>query len=49
MGLISKAIDKLPNWAKLIGLVLTVVGCVYCINKYGFFSFLLRVIFSPVP
>jgi hypothetical protein len=47
MELISKAIDKLPKWAKLILMVCTVLGSVYCIARYGFFSFLLHVIFSP--
>jgi hypothetical protein len=47
MEFISKAIDKLPGWAKLIGAVLTVVASVYFISHYGFWSFLLHVIFSP--
>jgi hypothetical protein len=47
MGLISRAVDKLPRWAKFIFAALTVVGSVYCIARYGFWSFLLRVIFSP--
>jgi len=51
MGLISRAIDKvvdpLPTWAKLILLALVVIGSVYCIARYGFWSFLLRTIFSP--
>ncbi len=47
MESISRAIDKLPTWAKLILYVFTVLGSVYCIARYGFFSFLLRVIFSP--
>jgi hypothetical protein len=49
MGSISGAVDKLPTWAKLICMVITVLGSVYCIARYGFFSFLLHVIFSPVP
>ncbi len=44
---IDKVVDKLPTWVKLILLVLTVLLSVYCIAKYGFWSFLLRVIFSP--
>ncbi len=44
---IDKVIDKLPTWVKFILLVLTVLGSVYCISRYGFWSFLLRVIFSP--
>ena len=30
-------------------MVITVLGSVYCITRYGFFSFLLHAIFSPVP
>jgi hypothetical protein len=47
MGLISRGIDKLPTWAKFILMVLTVLGSVYYIAHYGFFTFLLRMIFSP--
>jgi len=46
---ISRAIDKLPKWAKFILVVLLVLGSAYYIAHYGFFSFLLRMIFSPVP
>jgi hypothetical protein len=49
MGLTSRAIDKLPTWAKLILGILAVLGSVYYIANYGFFTFLLRMIFSPVP
>jgi hypothetical protein len=49
MGSISRAIDKLPKWAKLICAVFAVFGSVYYIAHYGFFSFLLRMIFTPVP
>jgi hypothetical protein len=53
MGPISRAIDrlvdKLPRWAQLILIAFVVLGSVYCIARYGFFSFLLRVIFSPLP
>ena len=44
---IDKAIDKLPTWVKFILFVLAVMGSVYCISRYGFWSFLLKVIFSP--
>ncbi len=47
MASISRAIDKLPTWAKLILIVFTVLGSVYYIARYGFLSFLLHVIFSP--
>jgi hypothetical protein len=46
---ISRALDKLPRWANLILGVFAVVACVYYIARYGFFSFLLRMIFSPLP
>lgn len=44
---IDKVVDKLPTWVKFILAVLIVLLSVYCIAKYGFWSFLLRVIFSP--
>ena len=47
MELISKAIDKLPPWANLIGAILTIIGSVYFVARYGLASFLLHVIFSP--
>jgi hypothetical protein len=47
MEAISKSIDRLPTWAKLILMLVTVLGSVYYIAHYGFLSFLLRVIFSP--
>jgi len=47
MESISRAIDKLPAWAKLILMVFAIVGSVYYIAHYGFLSFLLRMIFSP--
>lgn len=51
MGLISKAVDKLidplPMWAKFILAALMVFLTVYCIARYGFFSFVLHVIFGP--
>jgi hypothetical protein len=46
---ISRAMDKLPTWANVILAVLVGVGSVYYVVKYGFFSFLLRMIFSPLP
>jgi hypothetical protein len=53
MGPISRAvdrlIDKLPRWAQLTLMALVALGCVYYIAHYGFFTFLLRMIFSPVP
>ena len=47
MGLIARATDKLPTWAKWICMLFAVLGCVYYIARYGFWSFLLRTIFSP--
>jgi hypothetical protein len=47
MEWISRAIDKLPSWAKVIFYVLMIIGSVFCIAHYGFWSFLLKVIFSP--
>lgn len=47
MEWISRAIDKLPTWGKVIFYGVTVLGSMYCIGRYGFFSFLLCVIFSP--
>ena len=47
MEWISRGIDKLPSWAKVIFFVLTVIVSVYCVARYGFWSFLLKVIFSP--
>lgn len=44
---ISKAIDKLPRWAQLIWLALLVIGSVYYIAHFGFWTYLLKVIFSP--
>jgi hypothetical protein len=47
MEFISRAIEKLPTWARLILIVFTVFGSVYYIARYGFISFLLGAIFSP--
>jgi hypothetical protein len=47
MGLISNAIDKLPKWAKVVLFVAIIVSSISCIVKYGFFTFLIRMIFSP--
>lgn len=44
---IGKVVDRLPLWGKVIFYILTLVGSVYLIAQYGFFHFLLRVIFSP--
>jgi hypothetical protein len=44
---IGKAVGKLPLWGKVIFYILTLALSAYCIAHYGFFHFLLRVIFSP--
>jgi hypothetical protein len=44
---IGKVVDRLPMWGKVIFYVLTLFGSVYCIVHYGFFHFLLRVLFTP--
>ena len=49
VGLISRAVDRLRGWVKYILAFLTVIGSGYYIAHYGFLSFLLRMIFSPVP
>jgi len=48
MGLVSRAIDKLPGWAQLLLIVLGLAAGVYGLAHYGW-SFLLKAIFSPVP
>jgi nitrate reductase NapE component len=49
MGFTSKALDKLPSWAKFIFMVFAVFASVYYISHYGFLSFLLNMLFKPVP
>ena len=44
---IDKVVDKLPAWVKFILMVLTVLLSAYSISRYGFWLFLLHVIFSP--
>jgi hypothetical protein len=46
---ISRALDKLPRWANLMLMAFVALVSVYYIAHYGFFSFLLRMIFSPLP
>lgn len=47
MGHVSKAIDRLPPWAKMIPAVLTVAASVWYIARYGLLTYILTVIFSP--
>jgi hypothetical protein len=46
MGVISRAIDKLPAPIQAILTLLGIGACVYGLAHYGW-SFILRVIFSP--
>jgi hypothetical protein len=46
MGVVSRAIDKLPTWVQVILTLLGIVACVYGIAHYGW-SFIFRIIFSP--
>jgi hypothetical protein len=47
MGVVSRAIDKLPAWVKVIVVVASIATSVYYIAHYGLLSFLMRMIFSP--
>jgi len=47
MEWISRAIDKLPTWAKWIFYSLAIVVSAYGIARYGFWHFLIRAIFAP--
>ena len=49
MGSISKAIDRLPSWVKVILLILTLIASAHTIARKDLGYFLLRVIFSPMP
>lgn len=49
MRFTSKALDKLPIWAKFIFMVFAAFASVYYVAHYGFWSFLLNMIFKPVP
>jgi hypothetical protein len=46
MGVISRAVDKLPSWVRLILMGLGVLACIYGFAHDGW-SFIWRVIFSP--
>ncbi len=47
MGVVSRAIDKVPTWAKVVLGVVAIVGSVYYVAQYGFWTFILHAIFSP--
>jgi hypothetical protein len=44
---IDRVVDRLPTWVKFVLMFFTVLLSVYCIARYGFWSFLLKVVFSP--
>jgi hypothetical protein len=46
-SLYQKLFEKLPVMAKVIFVMLAIVGSVYSISQIGLASFLLRVILSP--
>jgi hypothetical protein len=48
MGVMSRAIDKLPQWVKVVLGFIGIVGSIYLIAHEGFWSFILHLIFSPV-
>ena len=48
MGYVSKAYDKLPDWAKIILGICAIGGLVYGTVKEGPI-FLLKALFKPVP
>jgi len=43
----DKTFAKIPTWAKAIFFALTILGCAWYIARFGFFHFILRMIFSP--
>ncbi len=47
MGVVSRAVNKLPTWVRMLLLVLAVPVMFYEIVRYGFWTALLRLIFSP--
>jgi hypothetical protein len=47
MGVVLKAVDKLPTWVQVILAVIAIAVSEYYIAHDGFFSFLVRMIFSP--
>jgi hypothetical protein len=46
MGVISRAIDKMPTWAQLVLAALGLVGFIYGVAHEGW-TFILKTIFSP--
>jgi hypothetical protein len=48
MGYFSKAFDKLPDWAKIVLGICSIVGIVWGVVREGPI-FLLKVLLKPVP
>jgi len=46
MGMISKAIDRLPSWVQMILLIVSLIVFTWGVAHYGW-TFILKVIFSP--
>ena len=44
---VSQAVDKLPEWLKFVLGCVIFSACIYYIYRFGFWHFLLRLIFSP--
>jgi len=47
MGVISRAIDGSPVWARVTLAIAVISLAIYGIHYYGFWSFLMHAIFSP--
>ncbi len=47
MGMISKTLDRLPPWVQVLLAIAAIPASIYGVVHYGFWSFVLRVIFSP--
>ena len=47
IGVISRAIDEVPVWARVILEIAVISLAIYGIHYYGFWSFLMHAIFSP--
>jgi hypothetical protein len=48
MGLVSRAYEKLPDWAKIIAGICGIAALVYGLTTEGPI-FLLKALFKPVP
>jgi hypothetical protein len=44
---LGKVFVRIPAWAKVIWVILTILAGVYCIARYGLLSFILHVLLSP--